>query len=125
MLDRHPKGIQCGNGTQGLSVVIHADDSTLFLTHEQVSVALELIRNYEGATGARINLRKSKALTVVSWDISVFGMDVPYYQDITILGVRFSQMVMKSSTLSWTVKTRKVKQEVREVYHTYLCLKQR
>jgi hypothetical protein len=37
MLDRHPEGIQCGNGTQGISWVIHDDDSTLFLIYEQVS----------------------------------------------------------------------------------------
>jgi len=59
-------------------VVIHAEKSTLLLMYEQqVSLALELIRNYEGATGARLNLRKSKALAVVSWDISVFGVDIP------------------------------------------------
>jgi hypothetical protein len=96
--------------------MIHADDSTLFFMYEQeVSLALELIRNYEVATGARLNLRKSKALAVVSWDISVFGMDVHYYQDITILGVRFAQPVMNSSTLSWAITTRKMKGEVREV----------
>jgi hypothetical protein len=106
-------------------VVIHADNSTLFLMYEQqVSLALEVIRNYEGATGDRLNLRKSKALAVVSWGISVFGVDIPCYQDITILGVRFAQTVMQSSTLSWTV-TRKDKEGVRGAYDIYLCLKQR
>jgi hypothetical protein len=81
--------------------------------------------NYEGATAARLNLRRSKALAVGSWDISVFGMDIPYYQDITIFDVRFAQTVLKSSTLSWTVTTRKVKEEARDAYHMYLCLKQR
>ena len=52
-------------------------------------------------------------------------MDIPYYQDITSLGVRFAQMVMKSSTVSWIVTTRNVKEEVREVYQMYLCLKER
>jgi len=52
-------------------------------------------------------------------------MDIPYYQGITILGVRFSQALMKSSTLFWAVKPRKVKEEARKVYQTYLCLKQK
>jgi hypothetical protein len=109
MLDRQPEGIQCGNGKQGVSVVIHTDDRTLFLMYEQVvRLALELIRNYEGAKGARLNLRKSKAVAVVSWDISVFATDILYYKEITILGVRFAQTAMKSSTLSWTLTTRKV-----------------
>jgi hypothetical protein len=84
--------------------------------YEQVSVALKLIRNYEAATGARLNLRKSKALAVLSRDISVFGMDIPYYQDIRTIDVRFAQTVLKSSTLSWTVTTRRVKEEARKVY---------
>lgn len=52
-------------------------------------------------------------------------MDIPYYQGMTILGVRFAQALMQSSTLFWTVKPRKVKEEARKVYQTYLCLKQR
>jgi len=125
LLNRHPEGIQRGNGTQGVSVVIRTYDSTLFLMYEQVSLALELIKNYEGATGARLNVRKSKALAVVSWGISVFGVDIPCYRYITILGVHFAQTVMQSSTLSWTVTTRNVNEKVREVYHMYLCLKRR
>ena len=53
MLDRYHEGIQCGKETQSVSVVIHADDSTLFLMYEQeISLVLELIRNNEGANGA-------------------------------------------------------------------------
>jgi hypothetical protein len=109
----------------GLELVALSVRSTPRRHEQEFSLALERIRNCEGATAARLNLRKSKALAVVSWDISVFGIDIPCYQDITILGVRFAQTIMKSSTLSWTVTTRKVKEEVREVYHMYLHLKQR
>jgi hypothetical protein len=114
MLDRHPD-----------SIVWQRDKRFIIGGYAEVSLTLELIRNYEGTKGARLNLRRSKALAVGSWDISVFGMDISYYQDITILGVRFAQTLMKSSTLSWTVTMRKVKQEARYAYHMYLCLKQR
>jgi hypothetical protein len=115
MLDRHPDGTQCDNGTKGVSLVVYAE----------VSLTLELIRDYEGTKGARLNLQRSKALAFGSWDISVFGMDISYFQDITILGVHFAQTLKKSSMLSWTATMRKVKEEARYAYHMYPCLEQR
>jgi hypothetical protein len=49
-------------------------------------VALEIVGTYERATGARLNLRKSKALAVGAWGTSICGVEIPYHQDITILG---------------------------------------
>jgi hypothetical protein len=84
MLDRHLSGIRCGKGEQGVSVVAYADDLTLLLSDgEEINMALDIIGTYEKETGARLNLRKSKALTVGAWDTSIRGMEIPYYQDIT------------------------------------------
>ena len=69
MWDQHLASIRCDNVKQTVSVVAYADDFILPLTNEQeLNVALQLTRTYAGATGARLNWRKSKSLAVGSWD---------------------------------------------------------
>lgn len=84
----------------------YADQLTLLLTNQQeINAALQLIRTYEGAPGAGLNIQKSKAVAVGSWDTSISGTDIPYYQDTAILGFRIAQTVIESSALSWSVTT--------------------
>jgi len=48
-------------------VVVHADDVTIFVTSAaDFAIIEEAIRLYERASGARLNPRKSKALSVGS-----------------------------------------------------------
>jgi len=49
-------------------VVAYADDVTIFVTSAaDFAIIEEAIRLYKGASGARLNPRKSKAFAVGSW----------------------------------------------------------
>lgn len=62
-------------------MVANADDITLILTApEDMPVTRDAIRRYERVTGARLNIRKSKAL-------AVGALDIPYYSEIKVLGL--------------------------------------
>jgi hypothetical protein len=59
----------------------------------------------EGAKGAGLNIQKSKAVGVGSSDTSISGTNIPYYQDIAILGIGFAQTVIECNALFWSITT--------------------
>jgi len=62
LLDRTLTGIRIDRVTR-TAAVAYADDITLFVTDPNDIPALaETVRRYEKATGARVNIRKSKAM---------------------------------------------------------------
>jgi hypothetical protein len=114
MLRRHLPGKRIGDGEHGFSVVAYAGDIALLFTDKREKrLALEIIRIYERATKPRLNLRKSKAMAVGAWDTLPCGMEIPYYQDIKMLGVRIASTIGESQRLTWTVVADNVKTVVR------------
>ena len=70
-------------------------------------VVEEAIRLYERASGARLNPRKSKALTVGSWCTWVTVLGIAYYTHVTILGVTFWGTIEQTMEDSWARLTEK------------------
>jgi hypothetical protein len=82
-------GIRIGHITQKTAVVAYTDDVTIFVTAPQdINIIKDRILTCERATGACLNIRKSKAMAVGSWDTSLNMLDIPYCPGITILGFR-------------------------------------
>jgi len=66
LLDQTLTGIRIGRGTR-TAVVVYAVDITLLVTDAKDIPALaETLRRYEKATGACLNIRKSKAMAAGS-----------------------------------------------------------
>ena len=125
LLDQTLTGIRIGRATR-TAVVAYADDMTLFMTDPRdIPILADTLRRYEEATGARLNIQKSKAMAAGSWDTTVNMMDIPYYTDMTILGFQFSNAFGQSEKSSWTRVTGKVRAMAKEVYGRNLCLTQR
>ena len=104
----------------------YADNITLLVTNPKDIPALaETLRRYEKATGASLNIRKSKAMAAGSWNTTVTMMDIPYCTEMTILGFQFSSTVGQSGKSIWTRVTGQVRAMAREVYGRNLCLTQR
>jgi len=103
--------------------VAYADDITLLVTDPKVLPALtETLRRYEKATGASLNIRKSKAMEAGTWNTALNIMDIPYCTEMTILGFQLSNTVNQSGKSSWTKVIGQVKAMAREVYGGNLCL---
>jgi hypothetical protein len=62
---------------------------------------------FERTTGACLNIRKTKAMAAGSWDISMYILSVPCYQDITIHGFEFMSTVARSGYLTCSRATGK------------------
>ena len=78
VLDQTLTGIRIGRGTR-TAVVAYADDITVFVTDpNDIPALVETLQMYEKATGARVNIRKSKAMAVGAWNTTVNMMNIPY-----------------------------------------------
>jgi sRNA-binding carbon storage regulator CsrA len=72
LLERNLTGIRIGNRIQKTAVVAYADDVTIFVTAPQdINITRDLLLTYERVTGACLNIRKSKAMALGSWDSSL------------------------------------------------------
>jgi hypothetical protein len=72
-------------------VVAYADDVTvLATTQEDIGVLKGALCCYERATGAIVNTAKSHAMAVGRWDAAGCVLDIPYSDEIRILGLRMS-----------------------------------
>jgi hypothetical protein len=74
------------------------------------------------ATGARINVNKSKAMAVNSWDTDVNVMDITYVEEMKILDIRFSTPINQAAKTNWDVVTGRIRALTRDTYHRDLCL---
>jgi Reverse transcriptase (RNA-dependent DNA polymerase). len=104
---------------------LYADDVTIFVTApEEIQLIGDILRTYEKATGACLNIRKSRAMAAGSWDTSINMIGIPHYPEITILGFRFMSTVARYGNVTWSRVTRKVKAPASHVYGRDLCLTQ-
>lgn len=73
------------------AVLAYADDVTLHVTSPQDTPRIKYaIEQYEAASGARINIRKSRAMEVSFGDRSINIKDIPYHTEMKILGINFT-----------------------------------
>jgi hypothetical protein len=65
------------------AMVAHEDDVTILATSRGDIIAIrDAIQQYEKATGAVVNIQKSQALPVSSWDTNLPVMNTAYTEEI-------------------------------------------
>lgn len=125
-LERDLKGIKMGRRKAKTVVTAYADDVTIFLTSaEDIAKLKDLLERYEAATGAKINTKKSKAMALGSWDTAVNIMDIPYQNEIKILGIKFTTSVNATTVNTWTAITSQTRALAQTMYKRDLGLEQR
>jgi hypothetical protein len=84
------KGVKVGPRTTKTTIVAYANDITILVTEEdEISALRNAIMCYQEASGARINLAKSKAMAAAEWKITTNVMGIKYQDETRILGVIF------------------------------------
>jgi len=80
-------GIQIGSRRTKATVVAYADDVTVFVTSptDIPKYKMHLLTCYAAASGARVNIEKSKAIIFGTCDTSTKNMDIPYHTETTTL----------------------------------------
>jgi len=83
------------------------------------------LRCYEDASGAKLNIQKSKAMALVSWDISHTIMGIPYHTELRILGIKLTTTFQQFAINSWRTVIGKIRAQARDAYSRTLSLDQR
>ena len=125
LLERYLMGIRIGQRTKKTAMMAYANNVTIFITSLADIFTIEyILLFYVRATGARLNIRKSKAKPAGLWDKSMNRLIIPRYREITVLCFRFTGTAIRTGnvTCSWT--TGKVKALAREPLGHKLLLKQ-
>jgi hypothetical protein len=125
-LDARLPGIKIGRNSKKTTVIAYADDVTILVTSlTDIHLIREAIRNYQAASGATLNISKSKAMAIGAWDISTDVMGMPYHTAITILCVEMHNTVSQSANNSWAAVTGRIRAQARNAYNRDLVLDQR
>ena len=71
---------------------------TIFVTSQHdILKTQDAIHNNAAASGARINITKSKAMAVGPWDTSINVLNIPYYTEMKILGIQLTSTLHQSA----------------------------
>ena len=101
----------------------YADDETISVTTAaDFTITEEAIHLYERASRARLNTRKSKALTVGSWRTQETVLGIAYHSHVTILGVTFWGTIEQTMKDSWVRLTGKVRAQTKRACTPGPCL---
>ena len=93
-LDKQLTGLDIGRRRPSTSVIAYADDVTILVTSpSDVQKIQDALHTYEDATGAKMNIRKSRALPIKSWNTSIRIMAIPHYNETTILGLHITSTI--------------------------------
>ena len=103
----------------------YADDVTILTTSPEDIIAIrDAVHRYEKATGAVLNIQKSQALPVGTWDTNLPVMNIPYTDEIKVLGFNMQKSIDRAGKSSWARITNVVRIQARETYGKDLNLAQ-
>jgi hypothetical protein len=115
-----------GHRTPGPIIITYADDVTIILrSQDEILHVQEALRVYEAASGARLNLRKSQAMALGSWDTTIDVMGIPYISELSYLGTKMTPTIRNSAQRSWNVVTGLLKKHAQDTYHRALTIDNR
>ena len=119
-------GLRIGRHRARTSGVAYADDVTIIVTAPtDIQKLQEAIHCYEAASGARVNIEKSRAIAFGTWDKSIHIMNIPYHDTATILGFQIKNTVREPALASWTKTTSNIRAQSQDSYCRMLTLDKR
>jgi hypothetical protein len=105
-------------------VVAYADVTIFVTQHADFRVIRDAIQLYEKASGARLNVQKSKAIAI-GWNKNENDLGVNLVPNIRILGITFSNTIEEATYECWSRIITGVKAQAQHAYGPKLCLSQR
>jgi hypothetical protein len=120
------QGLRIGRQHTKIIVVTYADDVTIFITSPfDIPKLQEAIQCYEAASGAKVNIHKSRAVALGAWDRSLEILNIPYQDTATILGMKVKSTIKESAHASWTKTVTTIRVQAQESYHRLPSLDKR
>ena len=125
-LDEELAGVRIRHGRAKTVKVAYADDVTVLLTTpDDVQKLQDILHTYDEATGAKINIHKSRALDVGGWDTTRQIMNITYLTEIKILGLKFGNKINIVSKATWCSIITQVRAAAQDAYYRELSLDMR
>ena len=127
----HITGFKIPGCNREVRISQYADDTTIFLlTPDALHKALKLIGLFESATGAKLNVDKTKAMrfgrVAGKFDISdFFFLNWVDEEGIKILGITFFNDFLHTHNFNWTIQIQKLKVALGRWKGRHLSLKGR
>ena len=101
------------------------DTQALLRTEAEAQVVLETLDGFHASSGLRINILKSKALALGSWDADSTPLPFPFVNKTRILGVQFSPVTASLAANNWPAVVSAAKAVLINNSGRQLCLEQR
>jgi hypothetical protein len=102
MLKQLLPGVQIGRDSEPASVLAYADDVTVFLTSTtDLQIVKDIIQQFKKASGARLNTKKSRILSIGRWPATDNILDIPHCNHVKILGFHFWGTLRQTISASW------------------------
>ena len=93
-LEQQLNGIRVNGRQQKTAVAAYADDVSVFVTTpKDISAKRDAIRCYERATEAVLNVSKSPALAVGTWETTRRVLDISYSAEMKVLGFNMTKTI--------------------------------
>jgi hypothetical protein len=125
-LDKTLKGVYSRHNSAKTTAIAYADDITIIVTQPgKVDTIKDTLHHYMQATGARINVNKSHAFALGSWNKLTPIMDINYQDNIILLRFHVAKNIKQSTNKSWAMLTAKIRAQAKEDYHRALNLEHR
>ena len=124
-IDKNISGIRIGKTQTRTAIVAYADDVTVFLTRVEDIPKLEgTLHRFEAATGAKVNVTKSRTLALGNWNKSNTIINIPNYNDVTILGYQFTN-INTAAAKTWSSVVARMQATAQDAYQRHLTLDKR
>jgi hypothetical protein len=125
-LDKKLEGVYIRRNSAKTTAIEHADDITIIVTKpEEVDTIKYILHDYMLVTGAHINVIKSHAIALGSWDKLTPMMDINYREEIILLGFHMANNVKRTTNKSWAMFTAKIRAQAQRDYYRALSLENR
>ena len=114
--DTHLDGIRFGRTGNRVAVVAYADDVTIFVTQrDDFRIIRDALQHYEKASGARLNIQKSKTLAI-GWMGTGNDLVVDFVLNMRILGITFSNTLGRTAHKSWSRTAAQIRSQAQQAY---------
>ena len=108
-------GIHVGSSGTHSAELVYADDVTIILQSPKDIPQIQTVLDLYGAlSGAKINIKKSKAMGVGRLNTTVIVMGIQCHESMKILGNHFTTTVRQSTLRRWSVVRDEIRAQARE-----------
>jgi hypothetical protein len=132
MKDENLAAAYSGPHKKRTAVIAYADITIILRSPKDIPIVHEALRCYEDASGAKLNIHKSKAMALGSWDNSHSILGITYHTELRILGIKVATTIHQSAINGWRTAISKIRAQTRDAYsldlrvlyvHNYLLAK--